>query len=295
LQRTIDQPPLALAADPRRTSMSRLPMIGVSRLLKSCATPAGELAHRLHLLALAQCLLGFPEPLLLAQPLGHVRHELVGAECFPIRAAQHAEPHLVITPVEGRIAELVDLDELFPADRPGPHGLHRGLITGAVLEHLQHVVAHSRLRPTEDTCKLRGGCGIDREPIIVAVEDLDEDVRTVDHVREQSAFGQRFRDAKFQRCVEVAQLSLGNFAVVNVDGRTEPAHDLARGEVAMRFAAHQEPPILTTPGANPVLDEVGGACAPRLVEGRHRRTRVLRMDVSVAHFVCRGGSTGAPV
>ena len=65
-----------------------------SRLLKSCATPPVS-GRALHLLRLAQRVLGLAQPLLVAQAVGHVVDELVGADAVADRVAQRAEAHLV--------------------------------------------------------------------------------------------------------------------------------------------------------------------------------------------------------
>ncbi len=50
------------------------------QIVEVVCEPAGELADRLHLLRLAQRLLGLAQPFLLAQPIGDVVDELVGAD-----------------------------------------------------------------------------------------------------------------------------------------------------------------------------------------------------------------------
>jgi hypothetical protein len=57
LQRTIDQPPLALAADPAPDQHVEAADDRCQQIVEVVRHPAGELAHRLHLLALAQRLL----------------------------------------------------------------------------------------------------------------------------------------------------------------------------------------------------------------------------------------------
>ena len=82
---------------------------------------AGQLAERFHLLRLAQRRFGLAQPLLIAQALGHVVDELIGADAIAVAIPQRVEPHLVGAPVARRIAELLDRGELFAGQRPAPH------------------------------------------------------------------------------------------------------------------------------------------------------------------------------
>ena len=97
-----------------------------SRLLKSCATPP-VLAEQFHLLCQAQRL-PLARPVLIAQALGHVIHELVA----PIRFGaipQRVETQLGLrAPVARRIAELLGCRELVAAEGAPPLGLHGGLM-----------------------------------------------------------------------------------------------------------------------------------------------------------------------
>ena len=86
---------------------------------------AGQLAERFHLLRLPQRRLGLPQPLLIAQALGHVVDELVGADAVAVAIAQRVVAHLVGAPIARRIAELVDRRELLAGQRPAPHRLRR--------------------------------------------------------------------------------------------------------------------------------------------------------------------------
>jgi hypothetical protein len=60
---------------------------------------AGQLAERVHLLRLAQHAFGVAQPFLVAQPLGDVVDELVGAGCARRGIAQRVVAHLVRAPV----------------------------------------------------------------------------------------------------------------------------------------------------------------------------------------------------
>ena len=57
------------------------------QIVEIVGDPAGELADGLHLLRLAQRLLGFGEPRLRRQPLGHVVNELIGADATSVLVA----------------------------------------------------------------------------------------------------------------------------------------------------------------------------------------------------------------
>ena len=81
---------------------------------------AGQLAERLHLLRLAQRRFGLAQPLLIAQALGDVIDELVGADAPAIAIPQRVETHLVGAPIARGIAELGDRGELLASEGAAP-------------------------------------------------------------------------------------------------------------------------------------------------------------------------------
>ena len=170
---------------------------------------ARELAHCLHLLRLPQGLLRLLQPGLFAQPLRHVRDELIGADGSAPSVAQRAEPHLVIAAVERRVAKFVHLDELLAGERARPDRLHRLSVGGPILEHFEHAVARLGRAHAKNAREL-GRCGvIDRKPRVVAVSDLDEDVGPVDDIGEHAALGECLGHAALQRLIQLAQSFLG--------------------------------------------------------------------------------------
>ena len=150
-----------------------------SRLLKSCAMPPGELAHRLHLLRLTQRRLRLGERLLPEPPLGHVVDDLVGADALAAFVAQGIELDLVAAPGQGRIAELLDDRELLAGKRAAPHGPDRRLVLGAVGEEVEHAVPDPRADAEDPFELVRGGL-VDGEPAVITVGDLDEGVGGLD-------------------------------------------------------------------------------------------------------------------
>ena len=123
--------------------------------------------------------------MLFTQSFGHVRHELVRADRLAGGIAERSEPHLVDAPVERRIAELVDLDELFAAERPRPHDFDRRLVCRPSVQQLQHIVTGLRAAHAKDAREFISSRRVDGEPVEIPVGDLDEDVAALDHVGEE--------------------------------------------------------------------------------------------------------------
>jgi hypothetical protein len=115
-----------------------------------------------------------------------------------VGVAQGAEAHLVISPRNRRIAELGDFDELFAAKCPRPHHLNRRQVIGALTQHFEHVVTRLWTANAEDARELVRRCRVYREPIEVAVDDLDEDVSSIDDVRQKPSFRKRLGNAEFK-------------------------------------------------------------------------------------------------
>ena len=127
---------------------------------------------------------------------------------------------------------------------------------------------------------------INREPVEVAVGDLDEDVCPVDDVCEHPALGQSLGHATFQRLVQLpqprlalAQRCLGRLALTDVDcGAGDPHAAPCLIEHAASFGRYPaDDPVLLADGA--VLDVVERATCRVSSRGEcfARRCAVLRM------------------
>ena len=117
---------------------------------------ARQLAERFHLLRLTQRRFRLPQPLLIAQPLGHVIDELVGPDAVAVAIPQRVETHLVRAPVSRWIAELLDGGELFAGERSAPHGLDGALMVGLRRQQIEHAVAGFRTNAEDALELLRG-------------------------------------------------------------------------------------------------------------------------------------------
>ena len=85
---------------------------------------AGELAHGVHLLTLAQGILRLGQGSVPFQPLGHVIDELIGADLTALRVTQDVELHFVVAASPVGIAKGVDLGERFPAKSAAPNSFY---------------------------------------------------------------------------------------------------------------------------------------------------------------------------
>jgi hypothetical protein len=169
---------------------------------------AGELAHRLHLLRLAQRLFRFLQPCLFRQSRGHVVDELIGPDLLPALVAQDAEAHFIIAAVGLARAEPGDLGELFPRHGAGPQGAHGGKVFGLVRQRLKHVRAHHGL-DAKDAFELRGGGSVDGDPAIVHVGDLNEGAGPIDDISQQLALRQGLAHPTLKGLVKRLQRHFG--------------------------------------------------------------------------------------
>ena len=165
---------------------------------------AGELPERFHFLRLPKRFLRRPQPLLVAQPLGDVVDELVGADLAALAVAQRVEAHFVRAPFARRIAELLDGGELLAGERAAPDSAHRGLVIRLAGKQVEHAVANPR-PDAEDALEFVRCRAVDGQPPVFEVRDLHERAGALDDVGEQLPFGEPLRDAALERFVQLAQ------------------------------------------------------------------------------------------
>ena len=169
---------------------------------------AGELPHCLHLLRLAQPVLGVAQPRLLAQPVADVIGELIGTDLPALLVAQDARAKLVLAGRSRRIAELDDLGELLAGEHARPAVADRDEALGLVDEQIEQTVADLR-RDAEQPLELACRRAVDRQPAIAGVEHMHERIGALDDVGEQLALRQRLGDARLERRVEPDQREFG--------------------------------------------------------------------------------------
>ncbi len=114
--------PIAVSESYRRRSVSRAPTIGVSRLLKSCATPPGQLSECFELRHFVNTRRCFGKARLVAQALRYIMNEFICPDLPTLASRRTIELHLVMTPVTARIAELGSFGEFLATQRPRPDG-----------------------------------------------------------------------------------------------------------------------------------------------------------------------------
>jgi hypothetical protein len=151
-------------------------MITVSRLLKSCATPAGQNAEGFHLLRLAELLLADPERFLGIlerqlglPPLRHVRRDADHALDLPASVLERRVADVEVDP-RHRHARL----DLLPRDR-APHVVED--VRVVLVEHVHRFPHHlTRLQPERlETVPFGDG----EDPL--AVDGEEDDRRGCDH------------------------------------------------------------------------------------------------------------------
>ncbi len=242
---------------------------------------AGQLAERFHLLRLAQRRLGVPQPLLIAQALGDVVDELVGADAVAVAIPQRVETHLVGAPVARRIAELFDRRELLAGQRPAPHRLHGALMVGLRRQQVEHVVADPRTN-AEDALELVGRRVVDGQPSIVEVRRPGRRRRCLRRCPPGSCARRAPRSpgARASRSARAAPAPRALSASSPSTAQNMPATFAAL--VADRRIGEREPGLLVVPLA--VHDErkvlaVGGLARHRGIDQRADVRPDLRPDV----------------
>ena len=141
----------------------------------------------------------------------HVVGELVGPDLSSIGVAQRIEMPFVVPTVARRVSQLGNFDEVLAGEGPRPgrtNCIQRVRLMG---EQLKDVVAHTGPY-TEQPFELIRGSAVDCDPLIAAIDDLNEGIRPLDDVSQQPALGEGLGDARFERFVELLERLLGPFA-----------------------------------------------------------------------------------
>ena len=237
---------------------------------------AGQLADRLHLLALAQLRLHVVQPFLLRQPFRDIGRELIGADRRPLGRDQRAEAQFVMVPHARQIVERLDDRKLLARQRARPVIAHHRQDFGPVGHRLGLVLADLRAG-AEDTFEILGRGAVDRQIAMVEAQHLDQRAGGIDDVGEQLALGQRLHHPALQHRIHVAQRRLGPAALVDIDDRSDHAQKSAV-IVEARNAGRHDPVIAALHLRQPIFGLEGARRDQGLAERLLRRRAVIDVD-----------------